>query len=253
MSTSTLAVPLTRLAPRDWALSFGVHSTLLAAALWCGLTPTPEVQHLDLALHWVSPERAAPAPVLNTPQPPETQTTPAPQARPAPAPVARMPQQAPTPQTATPWSEPTVATASVPAPAPTVPQNAASEAEPSNTSARVTSEPASTQAAVSATTPTDDQAYQQWRARLEHRLQQGKRYPSSARRMGQSGTVVVELRIGADGSLKHFLVQRSSGFKALDNAAEELVRNVVQVLAAQATPGRLAELRIPIVYELTES
>jgi TonB family protein len=46
---------------------------------------------------------------------------------------------------------------------------------------------------------------------------------------------------------------KSSGFKALDSAAEQLVRKVVQELAGQLTPGRATELRIPVVYELTES
>lgn len=84
-------------------------------------------------------------------------------------------------------------------------------------------------------------------------MQQGKRYPASARRMGQSGTVVVHLRVGADGSLQHCMLHHSSGFKALDHAAEQLVRSVAQALAAQMAPGRAIDLRIPIVYELTES
>ena len=109
------------------------------------------------------------------------------------------------------------------------------------------------QPAVPRPSPLDDQAYDQWRARLEQALQQGKRYPSGARRMGQTGTVVVHLRIAADGSLQHCTLHHSSGFKVLDHAAEQLVRTVAQALASQSSPGRPAELRIPIVYELTES
>jgi len=59
--------------------------------------------------------------------------------------------------------------------------------------------------------------------------------------------------VGADGSLQHCMLHHSSGFKVLDHAAEQLVRSVAQALAAQMAPGRAADLRIPIVYELTES
>jgi protein TonB len=152
-----------------------------------------------------------------------------------------VPVQAPQPQAQPLQTEPTVAT----------PANAAAPAEPSPPVAAAV--PAAPPSAVAPPAPQDEQGYQQWRARLEQALQQGKRYPASARRMGQSGTVVVHLRIAADGSLLHCVLHHSSGFKALDLAAEQLVRSVAQALAAQMAPGRAADLRIPIVYELTES
>lgn len=148
--------------------------------------------------------------------------------------------QAPQPQAEPLRSEPSVATpvATAAAEAPRAVAAVAPPAPPS-----VAAPPA----------PQNDQDYQQWRAQLEQALQQGKRYPASARRMGQSGTVVVHLRVGADGSLQHCMLHHSSGFKALDHAAEQLVRSVAQALAAQMAPGRAIDLRIPIVYELTES
>jgi protein TonB len=159
-------------------------------------------------------------------------------AAPRPTPAAQV--QAPQPQAEPLRSEPTVATpvATAAAEAPRAVAAVAPPAPPS-----VAAPPA----------PQNDQDYQQWRAQLEQALQQGKRYPASARRMGQSGTVVVHLRVGADGSLQHCMLHHSSGFKALDQAAEQLVRSVAQALAAQMAPGRAIDLRIPIVYELTES
>ena len=70
--------------------------------------------------------------------------------------------------------------------------------------------------------------------------------------MGQSGTVVVHLRVGSDGSLQHCTLHHPR-LQVLDHAAEQLVRSVAQALAAQMAPGRAVDLRIPIVYELTES
>jgi len=145
--------------------------------------------------------------------------------------------QAPQPQTEPLRSEPTVATPAATAAAAEAPRTAA----------------AAPPGAAAPPAPVDDQSYQQWRAQLEQALQQGKRYPASARRMGQTGTVVVHLRVGADGSLQHCTLHHSSGFKALDQAAEQLVRSTAQALAAQMAPGRAADLRIPIVYALTES
>lgn len=99
----------------------------------------------------------------------------------------------------------------------------------------------------------DEHAYQQWRTRLEQALLQGRRYPAGARRMGQTGTVVVQLRVAADGGLLYCMLHHSSGFTVLDQAAEQLVRGVAQSLGRTQPPGRIADLRIPIVYELTES
>ena len=50
---------------------------------------------------------------------------------------------------------------------------------------------------------------------------------------------------------------RAAGYEVVvantDYDAEQLVRSVAQALAAQMAPGRAIDLRIPIVYELTES
>lgn len=234
-----------RMAPKDWAVSAVLHACLLGAALWWGLEQAPAVERLEVAVRWAAPP--APAPVL--PQvalePPAPQPAPAPRQRavaaPRPSPALQVPVQAPQPQAEPLRSEPTVATPVATAAPAEAPRAVAAVAPPAPPSAAAP--PA----------PQDDQSYQQWRAQLEQALQQGKRYPASARRMGQSGTVVVHLRVDADGSLQHCTLHHSSGFKVLDQAAEQLVRNVAQALATQIAPGRAIDLRIPIVYELTES
>lgn len=233
-----------RMAPRDWAVSAVLHACLLGAALWWGLEQAPAVERLEVAVRWAAPPPPAPVPPQVAPEPPAPQPAPAPRQRavaaPRPTPAPQAPVQAPQPQAEPLRSEPSVATpvATAAAEAPRAVAAVAPPAPPS-----VAAPPA----------PQNDQDYQQWRAQLEQALQQGKRYPASARRMGQSGTVVVHLRVGADGSLQHCMLHHSSGFKALDHAAEQLVRSVAQALAAQMAPGRAIDLRIPIVYELTES
>ena len=240
--TMTATGAPTRMASRDWAASALLHASLLGAALWWGLEQAPAVERLEVAVRWAAPPPPAPVPPQVAPEPPAPQPAPAPRQRavaaPRPTPAAQV--QAPQPQAEPLRSEPSVATpvATAAAEAPRAVAAVAPPAPPS-----VAAPPA----------PQNDQDYQQWRAQLEQALQQGKRYPASARRMGQSGTVVVHLRVGADGSLQHCMLHHSSGFKALDHAAEQLVRSVAQALAAQMAPGRAIDLRIPIVYELTES
>lgn len=234
-----------RMAPRDWAVSAALHACLLGAALWWGLEQAPAVQRLEVAVRWAAPPAPAPLPSQVVPESPAPQPAPAPRQRavaaPRPTPAPQAPVQAPQPQAEPLRSEPTVATPVATATPAEAPRAVAAVAPPAPPS--VAAPPA----------PQNDQDYQQWRAQLEQALQQGKRYPASARRMGQSGTVVVHLRVGADGSLQHCMLHHSSGFKALDHAAEQLVRSVAQALAAQMAPGRAIDLRIPIVYELTES
>lgn len=242
--TMTATGAPTRMSPRDWAVSALLHASLLGAALWWGLEQAPAVERLEVAVRWAAPPPPAPVPPQVAPEPPAPQPAPAPRQRavaaPLPTPAPQAPVQAPQPQAEPLRSEPSVATpvATAAAEAPRAVAAVAPPAPPS-----VAAPPA----------PQNDQDYQQWRAQLEQALQQGKRYPASARRMGQSGTVVVHLRVGADGSLQHCMLHHSSGFKALDHAAEQLVRSVAQALAAQMAPGRAIDLRIPIVYELTES
>lgn len=243
MSAMDLPLSEGRLVGRDWLVSMALHGALLGGAFWLAAVPASPVQRLDVALRWAAPEpEPAPPPVPVVPPP-----QPAPKVRPAEPPRPKAPAPSPEPQAPAEVFDSAPLQSAPAVPLPSAPQaTAAPEAV-----APARQAPPASASAVAA--PTDDQSYQQWRNRLEQALQQGKRYPASARRMGQTGTVVVHLRVGADGSLQHCMLHHSSGFKVLDHAAEQLVRSVAQSLAAQMPPGRAADLRIPIVYELTES
>ncbi|MCD6679199.1 MAG: energy transducer TonB [Burkholderiaceae bacterium] len=77
-----------------------------------------------------------------------------------------------------------------------------------------------------------------------------KSYPRQAQRLGQQGVVTVQAQFAADGELLGCEVAASSGFRALDEAAVELVRIAAAQLRASGAPGSRAQVRIPIAYEL---
>lgn len=100
---------------------------------------------------------------------------------------------------------------------------------------------------------TDPGARQRWHTHLERLMREHKHYPMQARRMRQQGVVTVEARFSAEGELLRCDVAGSSGFRSLDQAALKLVRTAAEALRAHHGPGELAELRIPIAYELSGS
>lgn len=122
----------------------------------------------------------------------------------------------------------------------------------------VAAQPAPAVAASAAAAPVrpvvpDPGARQRWRNDLERLMREHKHYPMQARRMRQQGVVTVEARFSADGELLRCDVAGSSGFRSLDAAALKLVRTAAEALRAHHGPGALAELRIPIAYELSGS
>jgi protein TonB len=72
-------------------------------------------------------------------------------------------------------------------------------------------------------------------------------YPPIARKMGWQGRVLISFVICRDGSVKDIRIVKSSGFKALDNKAME----VIQKTAPFPRPPVSAELIIPITYKLS--
>ena len=72
-------------------------------------------------------------------------------------------------------------------------------------------------------------------------------YPPIARKMGWQGRVLISFVICRDGSVKDIQIVKSSGFKALDKKAVE----VIQKTAPFPRPPVSAELVIPITYKLS--
>jgi periplasmic protein TonB len=72
-------------------------------------------------------------------------------------------------------------------------------------------------------------------------------YPRMARKMGWQGRVVISFIVCTDGSVTNIQIIESSGFKALDKNAVEVIRKA----APFPKPPVAAELIIPVTYKLS--
>lgn len=151
-----------------------------------------------------------------------------------------------------------VAASEVPVPAApeSAPQIAAvapmhAAADPASMSPAVATTPALRAPALRA--PAAHQDAGRWQRDLEQLMREHKRYPLQARRMRQQGVVTVEASFSPDGLLLRCNVADSSGYRSLDEAALELVHKAAELLRSRQVPGALAELRIPIAFQLSGS
>lgn len=260
-----------RLAPRDWVWSLLLHGgVVLVAVSWADSTlRAPDFRPLPVTLARqasVVPPPSPPPAMVNVPAP---TPTPRPVVRPTSATVKAQPTRAPSPTPPAPVvTSPVLQSApAVVVPVAAVESAAQASTAPAQPAAPMVATPAVATSALASVSPAvrppvvatpaavhrEEEVYRRWRDHLMHALHQHKRYPPSARRMGQTGTVHMRVRVSAAGELLSAELVESSGFKALDGAAELLVRTVLVSLASQLQPGRATELRIPVVYELKES
>lgn len=240
MSTSISLAPQWR----DWGLSGTLHAIALAAMVW-GLASTGQrvakTTRLDLPVSWVTEPIAAPAALVKPApvNPPERLTKPVPLRAAAPAVAA--PKLMPTAQSVV-AADTAVPSAVVAAPA--------AVSTPVVESAHSVKAPVLAEGAPAASKVNEQL---RWHNHLEAMLLRHKAYPMVGRRMRQEGVVTVEAQFSAHGELLRCVVATSSGFKALDEAAVQLVRTAAELAREQHQPGRMADLRIPIVYELKDS
>jgi protein TonB len=75
-------------------------------------------------------------------------------------------------------------------------------------------------------------------------------YPEEAREWNWSGTTLVQVLMGANGSMKDVSVQRSSGFDVLDNQALKMVRRVLSTRIPDRLKGREVTVTVPIGFFL---
>lgn len=102
-----------------------------------------------------------------------------------------------------------------------------------------------------ATSGTEVKADNRWLAEsLWRRVAELKRYPNSARMNGQEGKVILKAVIRSDGHLAEVVVQRSSGYSTLDEAAMEAVRLACPLHMKHALGKPLIVVSLPIVYSL---
>jgi len=71
-------------------------------------------------------------------------------------------------------------------------------------------------------------------------------YPLGARRMGWTGRVVVAFELDERGQVSQLTILKSSGFRSLDNAAIEGVRQAAPFEA----PSTRVRIAVPVVFGL---
>ena len=76
------------------------------------------------------------------------------------------------------------------------------------------------------------------------------RYPPSARRNGDEGTVMLRVLVTIDGAAARVELDRSSGFSLLDGAAQDAVRGWRFVPARRGTQNIEDWVRVPVVFRL---
>jgi len=81
---------------------------------------------------------------------------------------------------------------------------------------------------------------------LRNRIESNKKYPSIAKRRHLEGRVKVRLSIDANGMIETVTIAKSSGYKILDNAAVESVKN-----SSPFPPPPENLFRVPLLIELT--
>ena len=74
--------------------------------------------------------------------------------------------------------------------------------------------------------------------------------PPMARRLGEQGTALLRVEVGADGRAETVLIKTSSGSPRLDEAAQNTVRHWRFVPARQGTQPLSAWVLVPIVFKL---
>jgi periplasmic protein TonB len=73
------------------------------------------------------------------------------------------------------------------------------------------------------------------------------RYPLIARKRGWQGEVLLSFDVGSDGRISHAQITRSSGYRALDQAA---LRALGQVKRVEQAPLVRVSLQLPVTYKL---
>jgi protein TonB len=208
--------------------SIALHGLLLALPGWRQQLPVDEAPRvMDVVLM----PAAEPAPTL--PAVPRPLAEPSAQSRVLPRQPQRLITAAPSqPAIRADIAEPSpVVVAAVPA-ASDAPRDAAGA--PANTVAKPATEPVLTPPSFSA-------------AYLRN---PPPRYPLSARRSGEEGTVLLRVRVTADGAAVQVELDRSSGHPLLDGAAQEAVRGWKFVPALRGNRNVEDWVRVPVVFRL---
>ncbi|MHB8697840.1 MAG: energy transducer TonB [Sulfuricaulis sp.] len=79
-------------------------------------------------------------------------------------------------------------------------------------------------------------------------------YPPLARRRGWEGTVLLGLRVGADGQFDRIQIEHSSGYPVLDHSAlNSLIRLGHLAEASAWLNGQDVNMQLPVIYRLIDN
>ncbi len=193
-------------------LVIGLHAGILAAVVMARTEPKPievVVPTIQGAIVMAAPEEPSPPPPPEPPPPPPPEPKPVPKPKPLPkAPPSERAVKAPEPPQPPPVETPAEPQKPAePQPAPVLPPNA--DASELNNPA--------------------------------------PGYPDISRRLGEKGTVTLEILVKADGSVGEVKIKESSGFKRLDMAAVNAIKRWRFIPASQA--GIAIDYRYEIPFE----
>ena len=212
-----------------------LHAVVVGGFVIAQLRPPPPPPEETLSVSFITEAIASAAPASAPPQPspppPEPQmlaTT-----KPTPSPMTAPPIE-PEPRRETPK-------AAQPAPAAPSAATASPSAGPSSTAARAVGDPGAT-----TTTPPNFSA-----AYLNNPRPV---YPPAAKFRGHQGTVELRVQVGADGGASQVLINRSSGHKELDEAAQDVVKKRWRFVPAKQGDRAIAGwVIVPLEFELKKS
>jgi len=101
--------------------------------------------------------------------------------------------------------------------------------------------------------PADPAPAMQTGARLQYRTAPPPTYPITAIRANEQGTVVLRVRVEADGKASSVSIERSSGSRALDTAARQQILRHWRFVPAQLNGQAVAaEGLVPVSFSLPE-
>ena len=213
----------------QWIVLGGVVAAVHLAAAWALLQPAslrmPPVERKPLFVDWIAAPAPVPAPM---PKPePEPPRSPAVTARTAAAPPAPAPVRLPAPSRR-PAALPPVAAVEAPQPARVAPPAAESPAPvpavvEALSAAAASPAPAVSPAPVAAPAPAAQPRTVSATA-VQYLVPPAPEYPAASSRLRETGTVVVQVLIGEDGTARELRLMRSSGHPRLDAAALAALR-----------------------------
>ncbi|PKM22311.1 MAG: hypothetical protein CVV10_04950 [Gammaproteobacteria bacterium HGW-Gammaproteobacteria-14] len=95
-----------------------------------------------------------------------------------------------------------------------------------------------------------DDALSRYKALVRTHVERLREYPPQARLRRQEGTVEVAFSIGSNGAIENFRVISSSGSPLLDRSVERLFSRLRLPAPDEAIVPQLANLQLPVVFEL---